>query len=106
MNTRQLVTEIARRLPEVTKREVREVIDVLTELWRVELARPEGEIVLTGLGKLYVERHRLKAAGLIRQRLHARYGADAPQHIERRVIRFRAFEALHMCMNQEENALE
>lgn len=57
MNTRQTATQIARRLPDLRKRDVQEVLDLLTELWREELAKPNGEIHISGLGTLYVETH-------------------------------------------------
>lgn len=101
MNTRQTVAEIARRLPDLRRRDVVEMIEVLAELWRSELAKPNGEIHIAGLGRLYVEAHDLKATGVIRQRLIEKYGKNAPQTVQRRVIRFRPSEALHVAMKQE-----
>jgi nucleoid DNA-binding protein len=106
MNTRQTVAEIARRLPDLRRRDVVEMFEVLAELWCVELAKPDGEIHIAGLGRLYVETHDLKATGVIRQRLIEKYGQDAPQTVQRRVIRFRPSEALHTAMKQEVEAYE
>ncbi len=101
MNTRETVVEIARRLPDLRRRDVLEMFEVLAELWRDELAKSDGEIHIAGLGRLYVETHDLKATGVIRQRLIEKYGKDAPQTVQRRMIRFRPSEALHAAMKQE-----
>jgi hypothetical protein len=101
MNTRETVAEIARRLPDLRRRDVLEMFEVLAELWRTELAKSDGEIHIAGLGRLYVETHDLKATGVIRQRLTEKYGKNAPQTLQRRVIRFRPSEALHAAMKQE-----
>jgi nucleoid DNA-binding protein len=103
MNTRQTVAEIARRLPDLRRRDVVEMFEVLAELWRMALAKSDGEIHIANLGRLYlyVETHDLKATGVIRQRLIEKYGKDAPKTVQRRVIRFRPSEALHAAMKQE-----
>ena len=101
MNTRQTVAEIARRLPTLRRRDLLEVFDVVAELWRVELAKPDGEIHIAGLGRLYVETHDLKVTGVIRERLIEKFGKNAPPTVQRRVIRFRASEALHTTIKQE-----
>jgi nucleoid DNA-binding protein len=106
MNTRQTVAEIARRLPDLRRRDVLEIFEVLAELWGVELAKSDGEIHIAGLGRLYVETHDLKATGVIRHQLTEKYGNNAPQTVQRRVIRFRPSEALHAAMKQEIEAYE
>jgi hypothetical protein len=106
MNTRQTVIAIARRLPDLRRHEVQEVIDLLIELWRAELLKPDGEIHITGLGRLYVETHDLRATGAIRQRLIARLGRNAPQVLQRRVIRFRMAKPFHMALKQEQKRHE
>jgi nucleoid DNA-binding protein len=101
MNTRQTVAEIARRLPHLRRRDVVEMFEVLAEVWRVELVKPDGEIHIGGLGRLYVETHDLKATGVIRQHLLEKFGKNAPPTVQRRVIRFRPSEMLHTAMKQE-----
>ncbi len=101
MNTRQTAAEIARRLPDLRRRDVLEMFEVLAEVWSKELAKPDGEIQIAGLGKLYAETHDLKATGMIRQRLIAKLGPKAPLTVQRRVIRFRPFEPLRAAMKQE-----
>ncbi len=101
MNTQQMVSQIARRLPKFRKWEVQEVIDVLLEVWQQELAQPDGELHLRGLGKLYVEIHPLRVNGVTRQALLRKYGSKAPEQIARRTIRFRPYDALRAEMHQE-----
>ncbi len=102
MNTQQMVNQITRRLPKFRKREVQEVIDVLLEVWQQELAQPDGELHLRGLGTLYVEIHPLRANGVTRQALLRKYGPNAPVLIPRRTIRFRPYDALRAAMHEEE----
>jgi nucleoid DNA-binding protein len=101
MNTHETVAEIARRLPDLRRRDVLEMFEVLAELWSAELSKPNGEIHIANFGRLYVETHDLKATGVIRQRLIEKFGKNAPQTVQRRVIRFRPSEALHTAMKQE-----
>jgi len=103
MNTHQIAAQIARRLPDLRKRDVQDVLEILTELWHVELAKPDGEIHISGLGTLYVETHRVRCTGVIRQTLRAKYGANAPTTLERRSIRFRPYEALRNAIKEEHN---
>ncbi len=106
MNTRQTVTEIARRLPDLRRHEVQEMINLLVDLWRAELLKVDGEIHITGLGRLYVETHDLKATGAIRQRLIDKFGKNAPQVVQRRVIRFRMAKPFHAAMKEEQKRHE
>jgi nucleoid DNA-binding protein len=106
MNTRQTVTEIARRLPDLHRHEVQEVISLLIDLWRAELLKADGQIHLAGLGRLYVETHDLKATGAIRQRLIIRFGKNAPQVVRRRVIRFRMSKPFQAALKQEQKRHE
>ena len=101
MNMHQTAAQIARRLPNLRKCDVQEVLEILTELWQIELAKVDGEIHIAELGTLYVETHRLRATGVIRQTLQAKYGASAPNTIQRRSIRFRPYEALRNVIKEE-----
>ncbi|MBX3063302.1 MAG: HU family DNA-binding protein [Anaerolineae bacterium] len=98
MNTQETISEIARRLPFLHRRDVRDVIEVLVELWQAELTKPDGQVRLTGLGKLYVETHTLKASGIIRQKLLEKHGRAAPRTILRRVLRFSPSDKLLIAM--------
>jgi hypothetical protein len=101
MNTHQTAVQIARRLPAWHRRGVQEVLDVLTELWRDELAQPDGEIHITDLGTLYVETHAMRVTGVVRESLQQKYGSAAPETLPRRVIRFRPYEALRDAIQQQ-----
>ncbi len=103
MNTQQIAAQIARRLPDLRKRDVQDVLEILTELWHAELTKPDGEIHISGLGTLYVETHRVRCTGIIRQTLQAKYGANVPTSLERRSIRFRPYEGLRQAMKEEQN---
>lgn len=102
MNTTELSAEIARRLPQFSRRDIREVLEVLTELCYAELRRFDGEIHLTGLGKLYAETHLVKVGGVMRQVLRQKHGRQAPETLLRHTVRFRASDALRTALNQEE----
>lgn len=103
MNIHQTVAAVARRLPHQTHREVQEVLEVLAELWQAELAAPPSEVNLIGLGKLYLETHRVKCAGVMRTVLEARSGT-APAYLQRRVIRFRPSQSLQDDLSRKETA--
>ncbi len=93
MNTHELVSEIAQRLPYLRRADVQAVMDVLIERLHAELTKPRGQVRLTGIGKLYVETHTLKASGIIRQQLATRDG-QVPTLLVRHVYRFTPSEGL------------
>ena len=76
---REVIAHIARRLPNRSQRDVREVIDLLIELWSDELTKG-NEILLPTIGKLSIELQDLQAGGaLIEQgRLQRVYGRFRP----------------------------
>jgi nucleoid DNA-binding protein len=100
MNTHELVSEIAQRLPYLRRADVQEVMDVLIERLQVELAKPQGQVRLTGVGKLYVETHALKASGIIREQIVARDGV-APMVLVRHVYRFTPSQGLLEALKKE-----
>ncbi len=74
MTYRQLVREIARRLPRLKRRDIAEVLAVQHELWWAALAQPDSAITLGDLGKLVVEIQTMQAAGVVgRRRLKRLY---------------------------------
>ncbi|HUN09087.1 MAG TPA: hypothetical protein PLQ56_20945 [Aggregatilineales bacterium] len=74
MTHRQLVREIARRLPRLKRREIAEVLAVQHELWLAALSQEDGCITLGDLGKLVVEVQQMQAAGVVgRRRLKRLY---------------------------------
>jgi len=103
VNNSELTAEIARRLPKFSRRDIREILEVLTELWYAELVKPDGEIHLTNLGKLYVETHTMKCRGVLRDIWRAKYGQEAPDMIQRRTVRFRSSDSLREAMSAQED---
>lgn len=61
---KEIVAHIARRLPHQQQRDVREVIDLLIELWSDELMRG-NEVILPTVGKLNIEVQDIKAGGTL-----------------------------------------
>jgi nucleoid DNA-binding protein len=76
---KEVVAHIARRLPHRTQHDVREVIDLLIELWSDEVTKG-NEILLPTIGKLSIEVQDLQAGGaLVHQgRLQRVYGRFRP----------------------------
>lgn len=75
MYHREVIAAIARRLPHRTRRDVAEIIELLTEIWSEELIT-SGEIVIPDIGRLYVEVQDMKAGGALARhgRLRRVYG--------------------------------
>jgi hypothetical protein len=74
MTHRQLIREIARRLPRLKRRDIAEVLAVQHELWLAELTAIDGSITLGDLGKVVVEVQTMQAAGVVgRQQLKRLY---------------------------------
>ncbi len=69
MNHRQTVTEISKRLPRLKRRDVAEVLEVMTELWLEELAQPGQTVTVTDLGKLAVEVQTIRSGGAVGRRI-------------------------------------
>jgi nucleoid DNA-binding protein len=68
MNHRQTVTEISKRLPRLKRRDVAEVLEVMTELWLETLAQPGRTVTIADLGKLAVEVQSFRSGGAVGQR--------------------------------------
>ena len=61
---KEVIAHIARRLPHRSQRDVREVIDLLIELWSDELTKG-NEVLLPTIGKLSIEVQDLQAGGAL-----------------------------------------
>jgi len=85
MNHRQVIKQVARRFPDLTQRQIAEVLDVLVEVWRAEMAQPGGEVVIRDFGKLTVEVQHMRNAGAVRMQM----GSAAPERLTRLYFRFR-----------------
>jgi nucleoid DNA-binding protein len=68
MNHRQTVAEISKRLPRLKRRDVAEVLEVMTELWLEELAQPGQIVTVSDLGKLLVEVQTVRSGGAVGRR--------------------------------------
>ncbi len=79
MYHRDVVASIARRLPGRTRRDVAEVVEVLTEVWTDELVKG-NEVIVPDIGRLKVEIQEMRAGGALGQhgRLRRVYGRFRP----------------------------
>jgi len=85
VNHREVIRQVARRFPDLTQQQIAEVLEVLVEVWRAELAQPGGEVVIRDFGKLTVEVQRMKNGGAVRTQM----GSAAPERLTRLYFRFR-----------------
>lgn len=69
MNHRQLVGAAARRFPDLTQRQIEDVLAVFVELWTDELTRLGGRITVRDFGTLKVEVQLIRPSGAIRRRM-------------------------------------
>ncbi len=83
MYHRDVIAKVARRLPHQTRRDVNEVIEVLTEVWFEELASG-GDVVLPDIGRLSIEVQDMTAGGAL-----ASHGRLRQRRIRRVYGRFR-----------------
>jgi len=74
-----VIAEVARRLPHQKRRDVSEVIEVVTEVWFEELASG-GEVSLPDIGRLSIEVQDMAAGGALAShgRLRRVYGRFRP----------------------------
>lgn len=70
MTHNELVREISRRLPRMKKRDVAEVLEVMTELWPKEWAQGTA-VTVANLDKLTVKVQQMRSGGFMRLRLKA-----------------------------------
>ena len=63
---KEVVAHIARRLPHQQQRDVREVVDLLMEVWSDELIN-SNEVILPTIGKLSIEIQDMQAGGALGQ---------------------------------------
>ncbi|MBA3871075.1 MAG: hypothetical protein H0X30_18180, partial [Anaerolineae bacterium] len=87
MNHRQTIREISKRLPRLKRRDVAEVLEVMTELWLDELAQPGQTVTVADLGKLVVEVQTMRSGGVIKRRLQELRGNEAPKIHKRVYVR-------------------
>ncbi|MBI5961614.1 MAG: HU family DNA-binding protein [Chloroflexi bacterium] len=95
MRQRDVIAAIARRLPDRTRREVEEVIDVWIELMQDELVQGES-VSLPDIGSLRIETQQVRSSSIVRQHL-----GPAAETISRIYGRFRPAQALIDRLKQE-----
>jgi nucleoid DNA-binding protein len=69
MNHRQTIAEISKRLPRLKRRDVAEVLEVMTELWLEALTQPGRTVTVADLGKLMVEVQTVRSGGAVGRRI-------------------------------------
>lgn len=67
MNRHKTIAHVARLLPDRTQGDIAEIYDLICELWRTELVRPDGCIHITDVGKLSIESQQMKVGGTVSQ---------------------------------------
>ena len=79
MYHKDVIAVVARRLPHHTRRDVAEVVEVLTEVWSDHLVQG-GEVVLPGIGRLNIEVQDMTAGGALAEygKLRRVYGRFRP----------------------------
>ncbi len=98
MNHQELVAAIARRLPDHSRREVAEVLEVMVDVCIEHLSHPGQVVQITDLGRLSIDVHQLQVAGAVRKTLAAQHGADHPETLRRIVGRFRPAPRLRQAI--------
>ena len=81
---------VARRFPELTQRQVEEVLQAFIAVWQQQLEQRE-RVVIHGFGSLVVEVQHLRAAGAIRH----------PARLSRLYFRFRPTNALKAAVERQ-----
>jgi nucleoid DNA-binding protein len=90
---KEVIAHIAKRLPHQPQREVREIIDLLIEVWSDKLIQG-NEIIVPTIGKLSIEVQDMQAGGaLVHQgRLQRVYGRFRPTPKLKKHIKEAQFE--------------
>jgi hypothetical protein len=101
MSYRKTITEIARRLPHRTQRDVAEVLEVLRDLWLADLVQPCKTVALFDLGTLSIEVQEMQTAGAVRQAMQDKFGSNYPDLIQRIYGRFRPSAVLRRALGEK-----
>lgn len=64
MYHKHVIAKVARRLPHRTRRDVAEIIELLTKIWSDKLVNG-GEIILPDIGQLSIEVQQMQAGGAL-----------------------------------------
>lgn len=95
MTHKASIRAVARRFPELTQRQVEEVLQAFIVVWQQQLEQRE-RVVIHGFGSLVVEVQHLRAAGAIRHltRLSRLYFRFRPTNALRAAIERQVKEAV------------
>ena len=93
MYHKEVIAKIARRLPHRTRRDVGEVVEILTEVWSEELMNGK-EIIVPEIGRLSIEVQDMQAGGALSHhgRLRRVYGRFRPTPNMKQLIQEVEFE--------------
>jgi nucleoid DNA-binding protein len=98
VNHQELVNAIARRLPHRSRREVAEVLEVMTDICIQQLSHPGQIIQIADLGRLSIDVHQLRVAGVVRKTMIEHHGAERTKTLKRIVGRFRPARRLRQAI--------
>lgn len=87
MHHDETVAAVARKLYRFSKKDVAEVLDVLSEIWQEELLKPDAVIHIKGLGRLRVDEQQIATSVAVKRLLYAK-GKSAPKTLKRYYFRF------------------
>jgi len=90
MTHKASIRAVARRFPELTQRQVEEVLQGFIAVWKQQLEQQE-RVVIHGFGSLVVEVQHLRAAGAIRH----------PTRLSRLYFRFRPTQTLKVAVERQ-----
>jgi len=96
MNHRQVIRQVARRFPDLTQRQVEDVLEVLVEIWHAALTQGH-DVMIRDFGTLTVEVQRMQNSGVIQ----AQMGSSAPEHLMRLYFRFRPTAQLKAAVERQ-----
>ena len=105
MNHHETVSAVARKLRQFSRRDVRQMLEVLIEVWSEELIQPGGYIRIEGLGKLYVEQQTIPITGVIKRSLESKQKAT-PTTLNRYYFRFRPVDPLYKKLKAYRETME
>ena len=87
MHHDETVAAVARKLYRFSKKDVAEVLEVLTEIWQAHLLQPNAVIHIKGLGKLRIDEQHI-ATNIAVKRLLEKQQKDVPDTLTRYYFRF------------------
>jgi nucleoid DNA-binding protein len=87
MHHDETVAAIDRKLYRFSKKDVAEVLEVLTEIWQEHLLQPDAVIHIKGLGRLRIDEQQIATNVAVKRLLEAQH-KDVPDTLTRYYFRF------------------